>query len=74
MLIVSEAQLKPINHINCDPGKTKNLVMSTLFSFIIIQNIIDLHCIGIINDSQCVPFDSISYHPDTSNQSHQIDG
>ena len=43
-----------------------------LASFIIIQNIINVNCIGLIVGSECVPFDSISSYPDTSNQSHQI--
>ena len=43
-----------------------------LVSLIIIQNIINVCCVGLIVGSECVPFDSISLHPDAYNQSHQV--
>ena len=49
------------------------LVMaSVLLSLFIIRNIINVNCVGLIVGTTCVPFDSISFHPDAYNQSHQI--
>ena len=43
-----------------------------LVSCVIIQNINNVLSVGLIIDSACVPFESVSYHPDTSGQSHEI--
>ena len=43
-----------------------------LVSFIIIQNINNVYCIGLIINSTCVSFESVSYYPNTSEQLHQI--
>ena len=43
-----------------------------LVSFITIQNINNVYSIGLIINSTCVSFESVSHHADTSEQSQQI--
>ena len=43
-----------------------------LVSFIIIQNINNVYSIGLIINSTCVSFESVSYYSDTSAKPHQV--
>ena len=47
------------------------MYMSLLF-FAILNHIIGANAEGLIVDSKCIPFDSISFHPDTQNNYQEI--